>query len=145
MAPLITIVSSLPQSFTSTDTMGLLANDCTGDNIPFVYGSGRLENLFYIAAVNPNHVFNATGVTGKPNVDWCESHEVETIHTNVVDTLILADVCCEKGFILITYAIGCIFEYDYIHTLGSGVAFKEEDTPNFIGSFCSKTKVMVYI
>lgn len=128
---------------------GLLGKLCESQGIEFVYGSGRLENRVSlqndIAAVNPTHVFNAAGVTGRPNVDWCESHKVETIRTNVVGTLTLADVCREKGLVLINYATGCIFEYDAGHPEGSGIGFKEEDTPNFIGSFYSKTKAMVSI
>ncbi|KAJ6347520.1 hypothetical protein OIU76_004070 [Salix suchowensis] len=126
---------------------GLLGKLCQSQGIDFTYGSGRLENRpsleADIAAVNPSHVFNAAGVTGRPNVDWCESHKVETIRTNVVGTLTLADVCREKGLVLINYATGCIFEYDSSHPLGSGIGFKEEDTPNFIGSYYSKTKAMV--
>ncbi|CBI20105.3 unnamed protein product, partial [Vitis vinifera] len=41
------------------------------------------------------------------------------------------------------FATGCIFEYDAAHPEGSGIGFKEEDTPNFAGSFYSKTKAMV--
>nr|GMD94988.1 bifunctional dTDP-4-dehydrorhamnose 3,5-epimerase/dTDP-4-dehydrorhamnose reductase [Ipomoea batatas] len=126
---------------------GLLGKLCEAQGIQYDYGSGRLENRASlesdIASVNPTHVFNAAGVTGRPNVDWCESHKVETIRANVVGTLTLADVCREKGLILVNYATGCIFEYDSGHLLGSGVGFKEEDTPNFIGSFYSKTKAMV--
>ncbi|GMI64041.1 UDP-4-KETO-6-DEOXY-D-GLUCOSE-3,5-EPIMERASE-4-REDUCTASE 1 [Hibiscus trionum] len=126
---------------------GLLGKLCEAKGIDFEYGRGRLENRISlesdIASVNPTHVFNAAGVTGRPNVDWCESHKVETIRTNVVGTLTLADVCREKGLILINYATGCIFEYDEAHPIGSGIGFKEEDTPNFTGSFYSKTKAMV--
>ena len=56
-------------------------------------------------------------------MDWCESHKVETIRTNVVGTLTLADVCRDKGLMLINYATECIFEYDSGHTLGSGIRF----------------------
>lgn len=126
---------------------GLLGKLCEAQGIEYVYGSGRLENRNSlesdIANINPTHVFNAAGVTGRPNVDWCETHKVETIRTNVVGTLTLADVCREKNLILINYATGCIFEYDSDHPLGSGIGFKEEDKPNFIGSFYSKTKAMV--
>ncbi|XP_010255576.1 PREDICTED: bifunctional dTDP-4-dehydrorhamnose 3,5-epimerase/dTDP-4-dehydrorhamnose reductase-like [Nelumbo nucifera] len=126
---------------------GLLGKLCEAQGIDFAYGSGRLENRASLesdlATVRPTHVFNAAGVTGRPNVDWCESHKVETIRTNVVGTLTLADVCREKSLILINYATGCIFEYDQDHQLGSGIGFKEEDVPNFIGSFYSKTKAMV--
>ncbi|XP_068635808.1 bifunctional dTDP-4-dehydrorhamnose 3,5-epimerase/dTDP-4-dehydrorhamnose reductase isoform X2 [Aristolochia californica] len=126
---------------------GLLGDICKNQNIDFSYGQGRLENRSQleadIASVKPTHVFNAAGVTGRPNVDWCESHKVETIRTNVAGTLTLADVCRDKGLVLINYATGCIFEYDDGHPLGSGVGFKEEDTPNFVGSFYSKTKAMI--
>nr|GEW56080.1 bifunctional dTDP-4-dehydrorhamnose 3,5-epimerase/dTDP-4-dehydrorhamnose reductase [Tanacetum cinerariifolium] len=62
-----------------------------------------------LEAVKPTHVFNAACVNGRPNVDWCESHKVKTIRTNVVGTLTLADVCREKGLVLVNYATGCIF------------------------------------
>ncbi|KAK9103464.1 hypothetical protein Sjap_020718 [Stephania japonica] len=126
---------------------GELGRLCEAQGIEFAYGAGRLESRSSlesdVAAARPTHVFNAAGVTGRPNVDWCESHKVETIRTNVVGTLTLADVCRERGLILINYATGCIFEYDEKHPCGSGVGFKEEDQPNFVGSFYSKTKAMV--
>ncbi|KAG5391941.1 hypothetical protein IGI04_021904 [Brassica rapa subsp. trilocularis] len=126
---------------------GILGKLCEAQGISYTYGSGRLEDRRSLVAdldsVKPSHVFNAAGVTGRPNVDWCESHKVETIRTNVVGTLTLADVCRERGLVLINYATGCIFEYDSGHPLGSGLGFKEEDTPNFTGSFYSKTKAMV--
>ncbi|CAH8321693.1 unnamed protein product [Eruca vesicaria subsp. sativa] len=126
---------------------GLLGKLCESQGISYTYGSGRLQDrqslIADIETVKPSHVFNAAGVTGRPNVDWCESHKVETIRTNVAGTLTLADICREKALVLINYATGCIFEYDSGHVLGSGVGFKEEDTPNFTGSFYSKTKAMV--
>ncbi len=39
---------------------------------------------------------------------------------------------------------GCIFHYDDgKFKQGNGVGFKEEDTPNFTGSYYSKTQAMV--
>jgi hypothetical protein len=38
---------------------------------------------------------------------------------------------------------GCIFHYDDAFPQGSGVGFKESDTPNFTGSYYSYTKAMV--
>ncbi|KAK1325427.1 putative rhamnose biosynthetic enzyme 1 [Acorus calamus] len=126
---------------------GLLGRLCESQGIEYVYGSGRLENRSQlesdIESSAPTHVFNAAGVTGRPNVDWCETHQVETIRANVVGTLTLADICRDRGLVLINYATGCIFEYDEAHPLGSGVGFKEKDSPNFVGSFYSKTKAMV--
>ncbi|KAL8510053.1 hypothetical protein ACS0TY_017035 [Phlomoides rotata] len=126
---------------------GLLGKLCEKQGIPYEYGNGRLEYrsqlLADILAVKPTHVFNAAGVTGRPNVDWCESHKPETIRANVAGTLTLADVCREHGLNVMNFATGCIFEYDATHPEGSGIGFKEEDTPNFHGSFYSKTKAMV--
>ncbi|KAG8386487.1 hypothetical protein BUALT_Bualt03G0153700 [Buddleja alternifolia] len=126
---------------------GLLGKLCEKQGISYEYGKGRLQDrsqlLADIIAVKPTHVFNAAGVTGRPNVDWCESHKTETIRTNVAGTLTLADVCREHGLLMINFATGCIFEYDAAHPEGSGIGFKEEDKPNFTGSFYSKTKAMV--
>ncbi|KAK1389223.1 trifunctional UDP-glucose 4,6-dehydratase/UDP-4-keto-6-deoxy-D-glucose 3,5-epimerase/UDP-4-keto-L-rhamnose-reductase RHM1 [Heracleum sosnowskyi] len=126
---------------------GLLGKICEKQGISYEYGKGRLENrsqlLADIQTVKPTHVFNAAGVTGRPNVDWCESHKPETIRTNVAGTLNLADVCRENGLLMMNFATGCIFEFDAKHPEGSGIGFKEEDTPNFHGSFYSKTKAMV--
>eukprot|EP00245_Coleochaete_scutata_P011625 TRINITY_DN433_c0_g1_i1.p1 TRINITY_DN433_c0_g1~~TRINITY_DN433_c0_g1_i1.p1 ORF type:complete len:674 (+),score=160.76 TRINITY_DN433_c0_g1_i1:149-2170(+) len=126
---------------------GLLGKLCVKQGIPYEYGTGRLENRSAIeddiARVKPTHVFNAAGVTGRPNVDWCESHRVETIRANVVGTITLADVCKNHNLLMMNFATGCIFEYDDKHPLDSGVGFKESDTPNFIGSYYSKTKAIV--
>lgn len=126
---------------------GLLGKLCEKQGIPFEYGKGRLEDrsslLSDIQNVKPTLVFNAAGVTGRPNVDWCESHKTETIRTNVSGTLTLADVCRQHDILMINYATGCIFEYDSNHPEGSGIGFTEEDKPNFTGSFYSKTKAMV--
>ncbi|ONI34006.1 hypothetical protein PRUPE_1G458500 [Prunus persica] len=126
---------------------GLLGKLCKDEGIEFEYGKGRLEDrkslLEDITRAQPTHVFNAAGITGRPNVDWCESHKTQTIRTNVVGTLNLADVCKDQGLLMMNFATGCIFEYDKEHPLGSGIGFKEEDKANFTGSFYSKTKAMV--
>ncbi|KAE8699118.1 Trifunctional UDP-glucose 4,6-dehydratase/UDP-4-keto-6-deoxy-D-glucose 3,5-epimerase/UDP-4-keto-L-rhamnose-reductase RHM1 [Hibiscus syriacus] len=126
---------------------GLLGKLCEKQGIPFEYGRGHLEDRSSLVAdiqnIKPTHVFNAAGVTGRPNVDWCESHKTETIRTNVAGTLNLADVCRQHGLLMMNFATGCIFEYDAAHPQGSGIGFKEEDKPNFIGYFYSKTKAMV--
>jgi nucleoside-diphosphate-sugar epimerase len=135
----------------------------------------------------PTHVLNAAGLTGRPNVDWCETHKVrrkkrierrerekvrelffgekkrnkkahlcspswllpqptkqiETIRANVLGMLNLADICNTAGVHLTTYATGCIFHYDDAFPEGSGKGFKEDDKPNFTGSYYSYTKAMV--
>ena len=91
----------------------------------------------------PTHVLNAAGVTGRPNVDWCEDHKDETIRSNVIGTLTIADLCQVHNIHHLLYATGCIFEYDEAHTMG-GKGFTEEDKANFHGSYYSHTKVLTY-
>jgi len=106
--------------------------------------NSRLQNREAVAKeldeYKPTHVLNAAGITGRPNIDWCEVNKAETIRTNVIGTLTLADLCLERDIHCTVYATGCIFVYDEAHPEGSGIGFTEEDTPNFDGSFYSETK-----
>ncbi|ESQ48497.1 hypothetical protein EUTSA_v10020227mg [Eutrema salsugineum] len=126
---------------------GLLGKLCEKQGIPYEYGKGRLEDRASLSPGYSQHqthsCLHAAGLTGRPNVDWCESHKTETIRVNVAGTLTLADVCRENDLLIMNFATGCIFEYDAAHPEGSGIGFKEEDKPNFTGSFYSKTKAMV--
>lgn len=109
--------------------------------------ASRLENrqdiLKEIADTQPDCIINAAGVTGTPNVDWCEDHKQETIRANIVGALTLADCAFIHNIHCINLGTGCIYEYDEKHPLGSGIGFTEEDTPNFHGSFYSHTKTML--
>lgn len=60
----------------------------------------------------PDAVINAAGKTGRPNVDWCETHQVETLRSNVEGALVLARVCQSSGTYLLHLASGCIFYGD---------------------------------
>ncbi|BFZ62484.1 hypothetical protein YB2330_003578 [Saitoella coloradoensis] len=92
----------------------------------------------------PTHVLNCAGVTGRPNVDWCESNKQATIRSNVIGALNLADCCYVSGNIHMTnFATGCIYKYDDAHPMGSGRGFKETDPANFAESFYSETKAIV--
>ena len=57
--------------------------------------------------VKPTHVINCAGKTGRPNIDWCEDHKMETMTTNVVGTLMLATECAIRGVHLTVMATGC--------------------------------------
>ncbi|CVL06878.1 uncharacterized protein FMAN_11972 [Fusarium mangiferae] len=90
----------------------------------------------------PTHVLNAAGCTGRPNVDWCEDNKAQTVLSNVIGTLTLADECSRRGIHCTVFATGCIYQYDEEHPVG-GPGFKETDAPNFDGSFYSMTKAHV--
>ena len=57
----------------------------------------------------PDVVLNAAGVVGKPNVDWCETHQNETIQGNTVLPIIIASACQKKNIYLLHMGTGCIF------------------------------------
>ncbi|KAF2157641.1 UDP-4-keto-6-deoxy-glucose-3,5-epimerase/ UDP-4-keto-rhamnose-4-keto-reductase [Myriangium duriaei CBS 260.36] len=95
-----------------------------------------------IDEIKPTRILNCAGCTGRPNVDWCEDNKQETIRSNVIGTLNLADVCYLKGIHLTVFATGCIYAYDKTHTMG-GKGYVEEDAANFDGSFYSATKSKV--
>eukprot|EP00560_Eucampia_antarctica_P009037 CAMPEP_0197828304 /NCGR_PEP_ID=MMETSP1437-20131217/4895_1 /TAXON_ID=49252 ORGANISM="Eucampia antarctica, Strain CCMP1452" /NCGR_SAMPLE_ID=MMETSP1437 /ASSEMBLY_ACC=CAM_ASM_001096 /LENGTH=317 /DNA_ID=CAMNT_0043429473 /DNA_START=83 /DNA_END=1036 /DNA_ORIENTATION=+ len=113
-------------------------------DVEVVLGSSRLENRADVEKeldeVKPTHVLNAAGITGRPNIDWCEDHKPETVRTNVIGTLNCSDICSMKNIHCTVYATGCIFKYDDAHPLGSGIGFTEESLPNFSDSWYSETK-----
>ncbi|MDO8649327.1 MAG: sugar nucleotide-binding protein [Candidatus Peregrinibacteria bacterium] len=86
-------------------------------------------------AEKPDAVINAAGKTGKPNVDWCETHKEETLRSNVTGPLLLLDACQKRGIYMVHLSSGCIYEGD-----NDGKGFTEADPPNFSGSFYSRTK-----
>jgi len=115
--------------------------------IPVVLGKARLEDrtalLEEIKTVNPRYVICAAGLAGTPNIDWCESHKQETIRVNVVGTLNIADACFVLGKNVAVFGSGCLYEYDETHPLGSGIGFREDEPPNFQGSFYVRTRVLL--
>jgi len=106
----------------------------------------RMENresvLAELERVKPTHVLNCAGVTGRPNVDWCEDNKEATIRSNVIGALNLTDCCWLKKIHITVFATGCIYHYDAEHPIG-GKGYKEEDPANFDGSYYSATKSMV--
>jgi len=121
-----------------------LLGQCT--NVETHSGKARLENWSEvekeIITVQPTHIVLAAGLTGRPNVDWCESHKLETLRINTVYTAMLADYCYISKIHLTYFGTGCIYEYDESHPMYSDVGFTEEETPNFAQSFYSYSKTL---
>ncbi len=57
----------------------------------------------------PDAVLNAAGIVGKPNVDWCETHQLETIAGNTILPITIASACAKQGVYLLHMGTGCIF------------------------------------
>lgn len=96
-----------------------------------------------IEAYKPTVIINAGGITGTPNVDWCEDHKIETVRANILGALNLFDIASQRNIYVVNIGTGCIYQYDDEHPMCSGVGFTEEDEPNFKGSFYSYTKGML--
>jgi len=100
-----------------------------------------------VREVHPTHVVCCAGLTGRPNVDWCEVHKHDVIRTNVIGVLNLADICHKRDIHFTYFGTGCIYDYtndiDDLRVGNWKSGFKERDKPNFNRSFYSKTKVMV--
>ena len=109
-----------------------------------VKGQVRLEQRESLATElrlsGATKILNAAGLTGRPNVDWCEDHKQEIIRVNLCGTLTLVDEAKKLDLKVVNYATGCIYQYDDAHPMYSGKGFTEEDPPNFTGSFYSYTK-----
>lgn len=109
----------------------------------FYFANERLEHAEKdIERYKPTHILNAAGITGRPNIDWCETHKKEVIETNVAATLHMIGVARRHGIHVTNFATGCIYTYDDKHPIG-GPGFTEQDVPNFKGSYYSYTKCVV--
>lgn len=82
-------------------------------------------------------VLNAAGVRGKPNVDWCETHQLETIAGNTKLPILVAEACQERGVYLLHIGSGCIFYGDSSH---EDKKWREEDMGNPTEVTYSRTK-----
>lgn len=83
----------------------------------------------------PDVVINCAGKTGRPNVDWCETHQSETLRANVTGVLVLLEECLNRGLYLVHLGSGCIYTGD-----NQGHGWAEDAPANFTGSFYSRTK-----
>lgn len=124
-----------------------------------IFGNGYLGNIFHnllddsvisgirvnaqddveseIVEHGPDYVLNCAGVTGRPNIDWCEEHKQQTLNGNVTLPLMMAKACRQMEVPMLHLGSGCIYEGD-----NGGKGFREVDPPNMVGSFYSKTKAL---
>ena len=125
---------------------GMLGSLLAERGCEYYYGSARLHDRGAlkedILRCRPTHILNAAGITGRPNVDWCETHKREVVQSNVLGTLTLIDLAKSMDIHVTNFATGCIYSYDDDHAVG-GPGFTETDVPNFRGSYYSHTKAVV--
>jgi len=95
----------------------------------------ELDVIELIKEYNPKVIINCIGKTGRPNIDWCESHKEETFYSNVMIPLWLGKHTSDK-LKLVHVGSGCIYQ-GMVHG-----GYKETDVPNYNGSFYSQSKIM---
>jgi dTDP-4-dehydrorhamnose reductase len=65
-----------------------------------VASRGRIESvadaLREIDVAKPDVIINAAGITGKPNVDWCETNQHPTATANTTLPLLIAEAAQQR-------------------------------------------------
>ena len=107
------------------------------ENKNFISCNLRLEQVeqisIFLNIYTPKYVINCAGLTGTPNIFWCDEHKVETVETNITYQLTLAKLCKEKNIHLTVFGSGGIFKNDKFYS--------EEDSGNFIDNFYSEARI----
>jgi 3,5-epimerase/4-reductase len=88
------------------------------------------EKLFLY---KPKYVINAAGLTGVPNIDWCDQNKEQTIETNITYQLTLCHICKELGIHLTIFGSGGIFNKTGIKT--------ETDVGDYYDKFYSEARI----
>jgi dTDP-4-dehydrorhamnose reductase len=109
------------------------------DEKNYIVSSLRLENTREIGEIldlySPKYVINAAGLTGTPNIFWCDDHPTETIETNITYQLTMAKMCRERGIHLTVFGSGAIFENDR--------EYGEKDRGNFTHNFYARSRIVL--
>lgn len=80
-----------------------------------------------IDKLKPKYIINSAGITGNPNISWCETNKEKTIETNIIYQLTLAKLCNDRGIHLTIVGSGAIFD--------DKKYYSEEEEGNFFGNF----------
>jgi dTDP-4-dehydrorhamnose 3,5-epimerase-like enzyme/dTDP-4-dehydrorhamnose reductase len=81
----------------------------------------------------PKYVINAAGLTGSPNIDWCDDNKEKTIETNITYQLTLCHICKELNIHLTIFGSGGIFKNNKIYT--------ENDRGDYFDKFYSEARI----
>jgi dTDP-4-dehydrorhamnose reductase len=98
------------------------------------FGCARSNFTQHIYDTKPDVVINATGYTGKTNVDDCEDNIALTVEANVGKPIAMAEASQKVGAKFIHISSGCIFE-------GYNKEWTEDDKPNFKDLIYTRTKI----
>jgi dTDP-4-dehydrorhamnose 3,5-epimerase-like enzyme/dTDP-4-dehydrorhamnose reductase len=100
----------------------------------------RLENLSIIqeqiVKSRATYVICAAGISGKPTIDWCETHEDETYRSNYLGILNLMTLTKELGLHTTIFGSGQVFQ-------GTKAVYSEEDPADLSTKVYSKWRTQL--
>jgi 3,5-epimerase/4-reductase len=145
VVPIVSIKDELPNFIAPIEFVIFGCNGFLGTHLVnileqkkkvFLKSTIRLNNIHEIESllsrVKPTYVINCAGLTGVPNISWCDSNKTETIETNLIFQLTLAKICNDKNIHLTILGSGGIFINDKYYT--------EKDDGNFNLNFYSQCR-----
>lgn len=91
----------------------------------------KIEEI--IKLYKPKYVINCAGLTGNPNIFWCDYNKTETIETNIIFQMTMVKICNDNNVHLTTIGSGGIFNNDKFYS--------EEDEGNYNNNFYSKSRI----
>lgn len=110
-----------------------------------ITSKARTENMEQVLRElvkhKPTRVLNLAGTRGTPNVDWCEDHKVETVRSNVLGALVVADACHQLGIHLTHFGSACIYTLSE-EAIKEHPPFLETDEPFFQGSWYARSRLL---
>lgn len=124
--------------FGSTGFLGSnIVKYLTVENKNFIVCKLRLQQIDeiikFLNIYKPKYVINCAGLTGTPNIFWCNDNKIETIENNITYQLTLAKICNDMKIHLTIFGSGGIFKNDKM--------YKESDEGNFTNNFYSESRI----
>jgi 3,5-epimerase/4-reductase len=125
-----------PNGFLGSNIVSLLK--ANGAN--FITSNLRLHELDKIRELfllyNPKYVINCAGITGSPNIFWCDDHTTETIEHNITYQLTMAAICKEYNIHLTIFGSGGIF-------INDGKVYGESDIGNNYTNYYGECRILL--
>ena len=94
----------------------------------------KINELFSL--YKPKYVINCAGITGTPNIFWCDENKIDTIENNITYQLTMASICKKHGIHLTIFGSGGIFNND-------NKVYLETDSGNNYSNFYGECRILL--
>lgn len=101
-----------------------------------LHESDKIRELFEL--YSPKYVINCAGITGTPNIFWCDEHKTETIENNITYQLTMAAICNEYSIHLTIFGSGGIFNND-----NNNKIYLETDTGDNFSNYYGECRILL--